>query len=276
MFRKTVLSWSLGLTLATSIVFADDVSAFITKYYYDGEQLSNLKAAASLADDYPNSEVYMKYTGYNTTSPYKAVGYIRNTYGWNGGESMGTGTVIDDYTVLTNAHVIDNKNGYATAASHLSFLMNRDGTYIPYRFAIKGVRKVPNSDLALIYTTKRLSAYVKPLTFATETQINSLKTGQPLFSVGYPRFNGRYDRRVWNRILFLRQSSNHNELMLKDMIRAGASGSPLVDSRYRIYGVRTYGERVDGFDENIYAKYEIGGAFALKGKTREYIMQYKQ
>lgn len=275
MKRKICMLSILSISLLNT--FSLESQAIQTKYYYDGETPRNLEAAGTLAKGYSNSSIYKKRFGHATNSPLNAIGYIRNMNGFAGPgiEVQGTGTVIGNYTVLTNAHLIDNKFQNATKPVNLKFQMNRDGSYIPYSFGIKSIRKIPNSDLALIYTTSRLTNYVQPLKFATETQINQLKKGQSLYSVGYPYISSTHrSYRYFYKLLFLRNSFNKNELMTKDLLRGGNSGSPMLDKYNRIYGVRTYGERVDGYDENQWAKFEVAGGFAIKGAVRNYITKY--
>lgn len=273
---KKILSSICAVTIVSVATYASQAEAIPTQYYYDGETPTNLARGGNIAKTYPNSILRMKPAGHSNTSKYKAVGYVQNYNGFNGGKTMGSGTVIDDYTILTNAHVIDNQYGKATAPRNLRFYMNRDGGYIPYMFTVKKIRKIKNTDLALLYTNKKLSTYVRPMVFASEREINSLKKGTPLYSVGYPYY-ASYEgsRRYWYRAIFLTYTTNKKELMMKDKIRGGNSGSPLVNSKFRMFGVRTYGERVDGYDENKWAKYELGGSIALKGAVRQEIVKYK-
>ena len=51
----------------------------------------------------------------------------------------------------------------------------------------------------------------------------------------------------------LQEASNKSELMTKDKFRAGDSGSPMVDSQYVVYGVRTYGYNLRGSSNHPYA-----------------------
>lgn len=150
------------ILILLSIASSNDVHAIETIYYYDGEHEPNLSLGGKLASEYSNSLLTMTLAGHSNTSKYKAVGYIQNNYSLNGGRMMGTGTVIDCHTILTNAHVIDNQYNKATKPSAVRFMMNRDGSYVPFNFAIKQIRKIKGSDLALLYTYKDMSQYVKP------------------------------------------------------------------------------------------------------------------
>ncbi|MCU7558579.1 trypsin-like serine peptidase [Macrococcus capreoli] len=273
---KKMMVIGLAVSSITTIGVTKSTQAIETGYYYDGETQSNLYAGGMLAKQIPNTSLGEKPAGHSNTSKYKAVGYIKNLYSSNGGSMMGTGVVIDDYTILTNAHVIDKVGFTATSPKNLTFQMNRDGPYVPYSFAVKKIYKIKGADLALLYTYKKLSNSVQPMGFASETYINSLKKGTPLYSVAYPYYKSYWGtKRYWYRSYFLRNTTNGKELMMKDKIRGGNSGSPLVNSKYQIVGIRTYGERVDGYDENKWAKYELGGSFAIKGNVRKLIFKYK-
>ena len=56
--------------------------------------------------------------------------------------------------------------------------------------------------------------------------------------------------------------------MTKDKFRAGDSGSPMVDSQYVVYGVRTYGYNLRGSSNHPYAKQEVAGGESLYGNPR--------
>ena len=60
--------------------------------------------------------------------------------------------------------------------------------------------------------------------------------------------------------------------MTKDKFRAGDSGSPMVDSQYVVYGVRTYGYNLRGSSNHPYAQQEVAGAESLYGNPRDFIL----
>ncbi|ULG72716.1 trypsin-like serine peptidase [Macrococcus brunensis] len=272
MFKKLALNVTL-----LGIIFSNQAHAVGTNYYYDGLEPANLYTGYTLAKSIPNTSIIMKRTTNSNISRYKAVGYISNKDGWagRGEESMGTGFVIDDYTILTNAHVVDNQYGTKSNASYVRFMMNRDGANIPYNFAIKDIVKIPYADLAILHTSVKLSNYVRPLPLATDWQIMNLKKGTPLYSVGYP-YNGtsNYTLRYWNQAMFLAQSANKTELIMKDKFRAGASGSPLVDAYFRVYGVRTYSHKLYNVNDDKYGYVELAGAESLYGYSGAKVLQY--
>ncbi|TDM39474.1 serine protease [Macrococcoides goetzii] len=265
------------VVISGAILFTSQASvhAMESEYYYDGMKPATKDVAYPILKSYPNSATFMKAIP-NRYTKYAAIGRISNKNGWAGAEyeSMGTGFVIDDYTVLTNAHVIDDKDGKKTAAKYLSFEMNRNEADIPHQFKVKKVVKVPYADVALVHTYKKLTDYAKPMRLATDAQIDSLKQGRVLFSVGYP-FDGKlYEKRYYNRALFMMRTANQTEFVMKDKFRAGASGSPLFDSKLRVYGLRTYGYDLYGEYDTPYAKVEYSGAEALYGYTGEFVLSH--
>lgn len=256
-------------------MFTSTADAMDAKYYYDGMKRENTRIALPIISKYPNSTTFMKSIP-NKYKKYEAIGRISNRNGWAGPEyeTMGTGFVIDDYTILTNAHVVDDEHGKATEAKHLTFELNRNGDDIPYEFDVTEVIKVPYADVAILHTNDKLTDFAKPLKLATDRQIMRLKRGQGLYSVGYP-FDGEfYEKRYYNKALFIMHSKNKTEFILKDKFRAGASGSPLMDSKQYVYGIRTYGYDLYGDDHSRYSRVEYAGAESLYGYTGNFVLEH--
>ncbi|MCG7420826.1 serine protease [Macrococcus epidermidis] len=269
---KKIIIAILTLQLATNAT----TYAMDSTYYYDGMKKATRDVAYPLVKGYAPNSVMMKSIP-NRYSKYTSIGRIANENGWAGHEyeTMGTGFVIDDYTILTNAHVIDDEQGKATAAKHLTFEMNRNGDDIPHSFEVVDVVKVPYADVALLHTNQKLTDYAKPMKLATDRQIKLLKRGKKLYSVGYP-FDGKYyEKRYYNRALFIMHTLNQTEFVLKDKFRAGASGSPLFDSKLTVYGLRTYGYNLYGENDTKYAKAEYSGAESLYGYTGRFIRTHQ-
>lgn len=65
-----------------------------------------------------------------------------------------------------------------------------------------------------------------------------------------------------------------NDMALKDKFRAGASGSPLFDSKLRVYGLRTYGYDLYGGDDTRLGKVEYSGAESLYGYTGRFVRKH--
>ena len=52
---------------------------------------------------------------------------------------MGTGFMVGNHTFVTNAHVVDKKNGQRTSPSKIKFQLNRDGKRYPINFMLKDI-----------------------------------------------------------------------------------------------------------------------------------------
>ncbi|WP_414048789.1 trypsin-like serine peptidase [Macrococcus animalis] len=267
--KKLILS-SVVILFASSAT----AQAMEADYFYDGMRSENTKVAYPIAKRYPSSATKMEPIS-NGYSKYKGIGRVSNKNGWAGPkyEAMGTGFVVDDYTFLTNAHVIDDEHGKATEPKFVTFELNRNGDDIPYRFKVKDIVKIPYSDVAVVHTKSRLTRYAKPLTLATDYQISQLKQGQRMYSVGYPYDGQGYERRYFNRAVFIMRSSNQTEFIMKDTFRAGASGSPLMDTKNRVHGLRTYSYNLYGNSKTNLAKVEYSGAESLYGYTGREVLR---
>lgn len=248
-------------------------------YYYDGMHSPNDYKALQKASNISNSTVTMKRYNYANKTKYKAVGRVSNKNGAKGLglDSMGTGTVIGPHTFITNGHVIDDQYGRQANPKYITFDMNRDGNRIPYRFHATKIIKVPQSDIAIVYTKEKMSNYVKPLKLASNQQIANLSYNKQMYSLGYPwqTSNGVYQntKAYWNKLRILQRSSNGSEIQFKDKFRAGASGSPIVDGNYTLYGLRTYGYNLRGSAQGSYARNEVAGGESFYGYAGSYVKQ---
>lgn len=242
-------------------------------YYYNGMASNNEATAYPKAKKISNSSLDIHHISNTMNTKYKAVGRVSNKDGWKGlgKDSMGTGTVIGNYTFITNAHVIDTAKGSAANPKYISFDMARDGSRKPYTFHATKVVKVPNADVALVYTKEKMSQYATPLKLASNAQINGLKYNTKLYSVGYPWQNGDNTKTHWSSYRFIQKSSNGTELQTKDKFRAGASGSLMVNGNYQIFGLRTYGYNLWANSTTNYAKVEMAGGEEMNGATGNFV-----
>ncbi|QLK85721.1 serine protease [Staphylococcus sp. 17KM0847] len=269
-----------ALLLSITLVSPTSQTVQASTHYYNGLESWNANSALQKAKKVNNKNVSIKHYNYAHKTKYKAVGRVSNRDGFKGRgkDSMGTGFVVGNHTFVTNAHVVEKRNGQQSAAKYITFDLNRDGKRIPYRFHAQSVKRVPGYDLVVVKTKEHMvnRAKVQPLKLASNTQIKKLKFNDRLYSLGYPWQGNDNTKAYWNRIVFLQQSSNGFELLSKDKFRSGASGSPLVNSRYEVFGVRTYGHNLRGSATSIYAKQEIAGAESLYGNPRQFILKNAQ
>jgi len=240
----------------------------------------NASAAYNKAKKVDNSQIVIKRYNYAYRNKYKAVGRVSNMDGWKGPgkDSMGTGFMVGNHTFVTNAHVVDKKNGQRTSPSKIKFQLNRDGKKIPYTFQAKKIYKVPSYDMVVVETKENMvkKANVQSLKLASNQQIKSLKFNNKLYSLGYPVMNGNNTYAYWNKLRFLQESSNKSELVTKDKFRAGDSGSPMVDSKYVVYGIRTYGYNLGGSSNHPYVKQEVAGGESLYSNPRAFILKHNK
>lgn len=271
-YLKSGLSTIAIGALALTLGLGGEAKA-ANNYYYDGMTYYNSNSAYQKAKKINNSQIKIKRYNYAHKTKYKAVGRVSNYDGWKGKgkESMGTGFMVDKHTFLTNGHVVDNAYGRTSKAKSIKFDLNRDGKRKAKRFDVTKIDKVPYADVAIVHTKQDMSKYAKPLKLASDWRINHLKQGQTLYSLGYPWQNGNNTYAFWNKLKYLKTSSNNTEIMTKDKFRAGASGSPMVDGKYRVYGLRTYGYNIWNNGNTKFAKQEISGGEALKGYIKKYI-----
>ena len=111
----------------------------VGNYYYNGMEDHNASAAYHKAKKVDNSQIVIKRYNYAHKNKYKAVGRVSNMDGWKGPgkDSMGTGFMVGNHTFVTNAHVVDKKDGQRTSPSKIKFQLNRDGK----RFHINSMLK---------------------------------------------------------------------------------------------------------------------------------------
>ncbi|MBX8994500.1 MULTISPECIES: serine protease [Staphylococcus] len=281
---KNVIKKTSAALIATGLLTVElgaemNTSQAVEGHYdYDGMYPSNANSAYQKATNINNNDVTIKHYGYANKTKYKAVGRVSNVDGWKGKgkDSMGTGFMIDKHTFLTNGHVIDNPNGKAVAAKNVTFEMNRDGNKRPYKFHANRISKVAGQDIAVVNTKEDMSKAAQPLKLATQKQIQGLKYKDRLYSLGYPWQNNDNTKAYWNKFRFLQYSSNHTELMFKDKFRAGASGSPIVNNKYQVYGLRTYGWNLRGNSTDKYSQQEVAGGEALTTQAQQFINNHRR
>src|SRR5699024_2124861 len=248
--------------ISTGIATADQAEA-VGDHYYNGMTEPSNNQAYQKASYISNQALDDKHYGYADKTKYKAVGRVSNKNGWKGlgKDSMGTGFMVDNHTFITNAHVIEDKNGNVSKAKHISFDMNRDGNKKPYTFHATNVTTVPSYDIAIVHTKENMAqeANATPLKLASDGQINNLRYNQNLYSLGYGFHPNTNTKAHWSQFKYLQKSSNQAEIMTKDRFRAGDSGSPMVDGNYNVYGLRTYGYNLRNDGNSIYANQEVSG-----------------
>ena len=195
-------------------------------------------STAAAAEDFDPREIY------NETS--KAVVLIT---GFEPGQqkiSKGTGSIISsDGSVLTNAHVIINKNGDRPFSNLRVFLkperisgnLKKD-TSLKYRAEL--VRFSAKLDLALLKIKFPAISNLSPILEFADSDLVSI--GDPVLAIGHPEQGG-----LWTLTTGTISShiTNHGKIPGKNVfqtetsINRGNSGGPLIDGRGHIVGVNS-------------------------------------
>ena len=82
-----------------------------------------------------------------------------------------------------------------TRKKQFYFFPAKSNQYTPMKFKIKQFYKSNERDVAVLITEKSLTPKIKPLTIASESEIQHLKPKSALFMAGYPNeepYDGKY------------------------------------------------------------------------------------
>ena len=156
-------------------------------------------------------------------------------------KSKGTGSIIDDGLVLTNAHVVlDN---YGEHASRIFIYLKKDNLNDDSQRAYKKGRKAKiikfNIELDLaILQVERISG-ITPITFADS---NEVMIGDSVLAIGHPENGGMWSL-TSGRIgaLIKNQGGIHGKhvFQTETSLNRGNSGGPLLDGFGMMVGVNT-------------------------------------
>lgn len=278
--KKVFMSSIATLVLGTTFMAGGHVAD--AKYYDMNFKDSNIRATAmdyadgfKIGSKYPASRYVTKKVYHpKKKSPYEGIGKLTTdkTGKKNGG---GTAFVIDDYTIVTAAHVVSDSKGKPKSPKNYHFFPSKDGNKVPYRFTIKDIKKAPGVDVAVLHTNKKVGSYVKPVGIAYESTVNRMKGGSIVNMAGYPKINGKNHNMIWSKGRYLKQTSDNVEYMAKIYRASGNSGSPLMTRDYDVVGVHAHGIhpliKTNASEQPV----NTGGAL-LKGKTRDFVMKNKR
>lgn len=140
--------------------------------------------------------------------------------------SQGTGIIVNNRTVLTNAHVV--------GSARTGEIVQYDGATVDWKI-IKRDGKV---DLAVLRTTKPIK--MPAVTWADSRR---LQEGDPVVALGYPL---GVDRPTATRGIVSSPSQpidGQHYVQTDAAVNHGNSGGPLVDEQGRVVGVNTFGLR---------------------------------
>jgi len=246
----------------------------VGSFPYDGLNSNNSNQALSYAKQFSNSDLSINQVKDPKGSGYEAVGRVSNMDGWKGSgkDSMGTGFIVDDHTFITNAHVVETKDGNQAKPQYVKLVTERNGDDKKYTFNAKSIKQVPGADAVVIHTRQNMGRLVEPLKLASEKNINDTKFGETIKSPGYNIVKNGDNTRLWeSKGKALMTTSNGKELMNKQIFRSGGSGSPMLTSDNQVLGIMAYGYSLNGQGGYAEADQELSGGFKFTGTTRDFI-----
>lgn len=172
--------------------------------------------------------------------------------------SYGTGTAIGKHSILTAAHVVDNKNDTKkafskTPVSYLEVQPNRNGKKIPTRLTVDRIDMLNKGDVAVVHTKEDVSKYIPVRKIASESTIKNLKPKQDLYVNHYGwmqgdkyhdnnQYSSVYGTPYRSHIKFMKHATSiHPVGYIKGYMNHGASGSSFLTSNNEVTGVYTNG-----------------------------------
>lgn len=152
----------------------------------------------------------------------------------------GTGVIIDNYTYITNHHIVTGKGYKITNPSKVRIEIGREGSKVKKVISGKKIIVIPNRDVVIVKTSEKLSKYVKPMKIASSKDTQAIKPGVKLYTSGYGMYKGSSKRMTKTDAYFLRYSVNKTMGANKSLsIENGYSGSPVYDYRGQLVGIRS-------------------------------------
>lgn len=250
------------------------------------ERNAGIMEAQDLVQKIDNSKLNLTKIN-NIDSSLSGIGILSNTKN----KVYGTAFVIDDYTIVTNNHVVEEGFGVTNTAMYiptkvenLKFMPSRNGMNIPYSFTIKDIKMIKGVDVAIVHTNEKLTDSVEPLKLASIEDIENMKFGVPIITYGYPakeflnsafQNDPRYSIYKSEGFYLLKTISEDPQFYTKMIIRMGNSGSPILNSKNEVVGINAGGMNNTNANATIRAKNEMAYAFSFVGYTRQEILNHK-
>ena len=196
------------------------------------------------------------------TNEMPPVGRLNN----NKDDSHGTAFIIDNHTIITNDHIVEN-----ATRNNLAFLPHRNSknnTSIVngQNTHIVDIHHIKNKDVAILNTKESLKPFGK-ITLTSETP----KVYDKTITYGYPdpRLNiKQINDSKMTKTTFTYISTKNKKGYVKGIIHPGASGSPMINKHNEAYGIATFRHSDD--DPN-----ELSGGYIFTPDLINKINQYK-
>ncbi|QLK86649.1 serine protease [Staphylococcus sp. 17KM0847] len=247
------------------------------------ERNAGIMEAQELVQQINNNELsFTRLDKINTNI--SGVGILSNTKN----KVYGTAFVIDDYTILTNNHVVEKRFGIVNKAiyepespSNLKFMPSRDANNIPYSFTIKDIKMIRGVDVAVVHTNEKLTNKVTPLKIANEKNIKDMKLGDKITTYGYPSKeyldsdfinDPRYKMYKSEGFYLLKVNSDDPQFYSKMIIRRGNSGSPILNVNNEVVGINSGGMNNTNANATVRAKNELAYVFSFTDYVRKEIL----
>lgn len=237
-----------------------------------GNSLSGFINAENIAKTISNKDIPIRQIQKNEKSNVVAIGNYTND-SHTGSYTYGSGVAIGNHTIVTAAHVVDDKGASkkpftSKPVSQLEVQPNRNGRSIPTRLTVDNVRMIKQGDVAIVHTKEDLSKYVPIRSLASESSIKNLKSKDTIYDVHYGEMKSdKYkDGNIYSQesivpyrsqIKFLGHATNiHPVGYVKGYLTGGSSGSGYMNSKNQVIGVHSF---VFTSDENL--RNHVGGGY---------------
>lgn len=240
--------------------------------------------AFQLAQRIDDDAVSIKTVQSPIPKPYRSIGRLIN----HKRDIAGTAVAIDDHTLLTNNHVVEEsktrpgKRNYRPAKPQfLRFKPMQTPTQTPYTFTVRSVHMIKGVDLAVVHTHENLSDVMTPMQIASEHSIESMSFKDRIKIVGYPDpkyFESRYPSlaKIPSHQMFITQGYYLNKATTKEpqiyfnaVTRKGNSGSPMMNVNNELIGIFPNGFNNSGRSTFKYNEEEMGYGVVMTKHVRK-------
>ncbi|MDT0754960.1 trypsin-like serine peptidase [Mammaliicoccus sciuri] len=231
-----------------------------------GENINNLDESIIGSDDRKIVKDIKK-------NPYKSIVFIKSyfdDYKYIGG----TGFMIDDYSVLTAAHVVDNKDikikKIVVYAGYQDNKATIDTVNVIKKYTIPEWINTSNSnmDMALLILEKPLGKTIGKLNIVDKSNINEL-----VFTSGYPGVNDLNKGKIKPGNQYFSSGKivkiTNNKLFYDLDSERGQSGSPVFNNNNEVIGIH-----INGFKPE--DKYTFNSAVKLSSSKIELIKEWNE
>ncbi|MDO5375668.1 MAG: serine protease [Staphylococcus rostri] len=264
----------------------DPKDAYVTNNAY--QKQAGSKTAFQLAQRIDDAAVNIDTVDTPIPKTYRSVGRFINYKT----DSAGTAVAIDDHTLLTNNHLVEDtktqpgKRNYRPAdPSMLRFKPMQSPLQTPYTFTVKSVHMIKGVDVAIVHTHENLSNVMKPMPIASEKSIKAMSFKDPITIVGYPQpkyFASRFPKlaKIPNHQMFITNGYYLNkattvepQFYFNAITRKGNSGSPIINDKHELIGIFPNAFNNSGKSTFKYNAEEMGYGVAITKHVRKEIMQ---